>query len=186
MAGGTRLNIFRRLLSTMPRGHFVDLACGHGKFAIVAKELGWRVTAVDARSKRMPMTPGIDWIQSDVRDFDVSGYDVIGNLGLLYHMDLDSQIDLLKRCAGTKMILDTHVSLEPDSQERGYAGHYFDELAGRTEEQHRASGTASWENLSAFWADENSLHRLLRDCGYTDVWTLEPWYEENRTFFLCL
>lgn len=182
-----RLEIFTTLLKTMPPGRLLDLACGHGAFAMAANELGWDVTAVDVRTKRMPTkTPGITWVESDVRAFDIEGYDCISNLGLLYHLDLPAQIDLLKRCADTPMILDTHTALDANISEGGYDGVYFDELQGRTEEQWRNSGTASWDNQTSFWPTDESLHQMLIDCGFEYVWTLTPWYEDDRTFRLCL
>lgn len=182
-----RLDIFRRLLSTLPTGHLLDLAAGHGKFSLLAHELGWKVTAVDARTKRFPMTPGIEWVESDVREFPVDErYTCISVLGLLYHLELDAQLDLLRRCAGTPTIVDTHVSLAPDRVEQGYEGHVFDELGERTPKEHRWSGTASWRNYESFWATEESLLRMFRDAGFADVWVLEPRYQEDRTFYLCL
>lgn len=185
---GTRLEIWTGLLRPLEPGHLVDLATGHGAFAMAAKELGWQVTAVDAREKRMPHTEGIEWIQADVRDFPVDGYDCIGILGLAYHLEFEAQMDLFRRCAGTPTIIDTHVALEPDVEIDGYRGWWFDERGrdNRTEQEVRQSGTASWGNLESFWADHDSLIRMLRDSGFHSVWELTPWYEEGRTFFFCV
>lgn len=147
---------------------------------------GWDVTGVDVRSKRMPDTDGVQWVESDVRDFDVSGYDCISNLGLLYHLELSAQLDLLRRCAGTPMILDTHATRSVDAHESGYEGTYFDELAGRSEAEWQHSGTASWGNRASFWPTEESLHRMLTDCGFRHIWTLTPWYLSDRTFWFCI
>lgn len=182
-----RIDTFTRLLSTMPTGHLLDLAAGHGKFSVAAHKLGWKVTAVDARTKRFPMTRGIEWIESDVREFPIDDrYTCISVLGLLYHLELPDQLDLMRRCAGTPTIVDTHVSLAPDRVIDGYEGHIFDELAGRTPKQHRWSGTASWRNYESFWATEESLLKMFRDCGFDDVWALTPRYSPDRTFYLCL
>lgn len=181
-----RVEIFKALLKPLRQGRLLDLATGHGTFALAAHEMGWDITAVDVRTNRMPSVPGIKWVEADVRDLDPSGYDCVANLGLLYHLELSAQLDLLKRCAGTAMILDTHVSLTPEVMEEGYEGSYFDELAGRTENEWRNSGTASWGNTSSFWATEASLERMLHDCGYGFVYTLRPWYLPDRTFWLCL
>lgn len=181
-----RREAFTRLLATLPRGRLLDLACGHGAFSVAARELGWEVTAVDARTARMPGTEGIEWVQADVRDFPVEGYDCIAVLGLLYHLELPAQIDLLRRCAPTPTLLDTHVARQPEVRQEGYEGIYFDELAGRTQAEWRHSGTASWGNEKSFWATEESLNRLLHDCGFRFVWTLTPWYMNDRTFWLCL
>ena len=50
---------------------------------LIAHELGWAVTAVDVRTERMPMTDGIQWIESDLRTFDIGAYDVITMLGIM-------------------------------------------------------------------------------------------------------
>jgi hypothetical protein len=56
----------------------------------------------------MPMTDGIEWVEADVRGYDPSGFDCIALLGLLYHLELDAQLALLRKCAGTPIIVDTH------------------------------------------------------------------------------
>jgi SAM-dependent methyltransferase len=176
------------LLKHQKTGRLLDLACGHGAFSILAQKLGWDVTAVDVRTQRMPPVEGINWIESDVREFPIApgDYDCIALLGLLYHLELKDVLDLLRRCSHTPTIVDTHVSLAPTHDELGYRGELFDELAGRTPEQHAASGTASWKNLVSFWPDEDSLLRMFSDCGYGSVLKLSPSYRDDRTFYLCL
>ena len=70
-----RLRTLRQILSPITPGRLVDLGTGHGKFARVTRDLGWRVTAVDVRTERMPRDSGIEWVQSDVRDFPLDGND---------------------------------------------------------------------------------------------------------------
>lgn len=171
-----RVRILRDLLASLPSGTMLDLATGHGKFAVAARESGWDVTAMDARTERMPMTAGIRWLQGDVRDFPTDGYDVITVLGLLYHLDLPDQLDLLRRCNESLTIVDTHVSLEPDSVEDGYLGHYYEELDGLA---------ASWGNPTAFWPTEDSLFRMFDACGYTSVLKVLPFpVRRDRTFYV--
>lgn len=183
-----RTDLMERLLRLLPRGRFLDLACGHGTVSVLANELGWDVTAVDVRTKRMPNIEGIRWIESDVREFPIKPheYDCIALLGLLYHLELKDQLDLLARCSTMPTIVDTHVSLAPTHEELGYRGELFDELGGRTLEQHKASGTASWGNLVSFWADEESLLRMFADSGFHATFKLTPGYMKDRTFYLCL
>jgi hypothetical protein len=173
-----RLDIFRRLLEPMTPGRLVDIGAGHGAFAALADELGWKVTAVDARTDRFPDSSTIEWVNADLRGFDVQGYDAICLLGVLYHLELDAQLDLLRRCAGTVTILDTHVTDRVEVKMGAYEGWLFDE---RQEE-----ATASWGNEQSFWPTQDSLDRMLRDCGYQSVFKLEPSYYPNRTFYLCL
>jgi hypothetical protein len=176
--------IFGRHLSALRPGRLLDIATGHGKFAILAHELGWDVTAMDVRDVRFPDHPGVNWTVGDVRTFNVDGYDVISNLGLLYHLELDAVIDLLGRCAPTPMLLDTHLSLKPDREVRGYPGHLFREVANPDELE--ATSTASWGNQTSYWPTEEALLRMLRDVGYHDVYQLAPYYQRGRTFFWCL
>jgi len=180
--------IFASLLQTMKPGRLLDLACGHGVFSLVAARMGWQVTAVDVRTGRMPMTEGIRWVESDVREFKISpgDYDCIAILGLLYHLELDDQLDLMRRCSFAPTIVDTIVSLDPNVEERGYRGEYFDEVAGRTPEAFAKSPTASWKNTRSFWADEGSLIRLFNDAGFASVYKHLPVVVPERTFYLCL
>ena len=139
----TRLAIFQDILAILPRGRMLDLGTGHGKFAVLAHRLGWHVTAVDARTQRMPDHEGIEWVQADIRGYPVDGYDCINLLSLFYHLEIDDQIDLLRRCSGTPTILDTHVSINPNREERGYRGERFDE--GDT-----TRAQSSWGNPASF------------------------------------
>lgn len=183
-----RTNWFRQLLGTFPTGSMIDLGSGHGMFAVQAADLGWTVTALDARGDRYPNPPDprIDWRVGDVRDADLSGYDVIACLGLFYHLTAEDQVDLLRRAQGTPIILDTHVANGKPSPfelsdvvvRRGYRGRMFRELGA-------THSTASWGNAKSFWATRSELLRMLADHGY-DVLVAAPWYLPTRTFFLCL
>jgi hypothetical protein len=175
-----RLAIFRELLGAMPPGHLLDVATGHGRFAVVARDLGWKVTAFDARTERWPDATGIDWVQSDVRDFDFDAerYTCINVPGLFYHLEIDDQLDLLRRCSGVTTILETHVSLSPDREEQGYQGHLFDEG--------EIGPTSSWGNQYSFWPTEESLIRMLHDAGFTSVYSRVPHFRAGRNFYLAL
>lgn len=173
-----RLEIFQSVLRTLSPGKLLDLGCGHGKFSMLARDLGWDVTGVDARTERMPQASGIEWVQQDVRTFQVDGYDCIAVLGLLYHLEVDDQIDLLRRCSGTTTLIDTHVSLRATHKERGYDGHsFYEELE---------AATASWGNQYSFWPTEESLLRMIHDVGFRFTWRLSPPYRDDRTFYLAL
>lgn len=184
--GDHRLQVFRHILSLFPPGRLVDLGAGHGAFSLAALDLGWQVTAVDARTDRMPMTPGIDWIQQDVRTFDLPGFDIVLVLGLLYHLEIQDQLALLRRCSQTVTILDTHHSERPTHLERGYAGHTFHELPAERAAELPSSQRAAWGNMSAFWPTQPDLVRMLHDCGFETVLALVPPNVPGRTFYLCL
>ncbi len=178
--------ILRELLAIFPPGRLLDLACGNGVFSIAAHDLGWQVTAVDARTVRMPMTPGIDWVQQDVRETEVVGYDLVLLMGLLYHMELADQLDLLRRCSGTVTILDTHHSNAPTHLEAGYSGHTFTELPPDHPTSLEDAPRAAWGNRTSFWATQPDLVRMLHDCGFGTILALVPPTLQNRTFYLCL
>ncbi len=181
-----RLTVFRDILRPMRPGRLLDLGTGHGKFAVIAQELGWQVTAVDARTERMPMTPGIEWIRADVRAFDVGGYDCIALLGLLYHLEFQDVRSLLRRCAGTPTILDTHTALRADQVEQGYEGRTFQELEDATPDRLAATPTAAWGNPTSWWPTRSALVRLLRNSGFGTILVLDPPTGADRTFYLCL
>ena len=183
--GDRRTDIYQRMLEQFRPGKLADLGAGHGSFSILAADKGWEVTAIDARTERFPDDPRVTWVHSDVREVDLSGYDLIVCLGLFYHLTLADQLDLLKRCSGTPMLIDTHlavgVSTMPLSAEvtsDGYTGRLYDEVL--------SSPLASWVNEKSFWPDRASFWRMLEDNGYGVVLTVEPWYLPDRTFFLCL
>ncbi|MFL5642666.1 MAG: class I SAM-dependent methyltransferase [Chloroflexota bacterium] len=181
-----RLTTFRDILRPLKPGRLVDLGTGHGKFALIAQELGWNVTAVDARTERMPMTPGIDWQKADVRTFDVAGFDCISMLGVLYHLEYADVRALLGRCAGTMTIIDTHTARRIDRVEEGYEGRTFTEISDYSPARLATTKTASWGNPTSWWPTRPALIRLLQDSGYRTILVLEPPTGVDRTFYLCL
>lgn len=175
-----RADILLKLLDLFQPGHLIDLACGTGMFAQMAARWGWQVTALDVRRRPWPDDPHVTWLEQDVRDADLAGFDLILCLGIFYHLELPDQVKLLGKCAGTPLILDTHVSLAGGETVDGCTGHYYSEGGENT------SHLSSWGNPRSFWPTQESLLRMLGEHGYT-VLALEPWYHgEDRTFFLCL
>jgi hypothetical protein len=184
LVGQRRIEIFTELLGMFRPGRMVDLGAGHGSFSIVAAASGWEVDAVDARTERNTPAPGVTWIESDVRTVSLDGYDLVACLGLFYHLTADDQIDLLRRCHGTPIIVDTHLanglsrlSLSDQVEERGYQGHWFIEIDGYA---------SSWGNERSFWPTPESFLGMLRDAGYRVTMAVEPWYLPDRTFFVSI
>lgn len=178
-----RHEAFEKLLRLFTPGACVDLGTGHGSFARQAASLGWDVTAIDARTERFPVDGRVKWVQADVREVDLTVYDLVLCLGLFYHLTLDDQLDLLRRTSGRPLILDTHldhgVHTHPLSEPvniGGFEGRYYLE-PGRL--------TSSWGNPESFWPTLSSFHHMLGENGFT-VLTLEPWIMSDRTFFLAL
>jgi len=183
--GGGRTRAFREILRNLgpTTGRtLVDLGCGPCLFAKVARDEGFKVTAVDSRTDRIPPPEelgSISFVQSDVRYFDIRDYDVVAILGLLYHLDLDDQMRLLRKANGSTVIVDTQfhdparIRANPDPWEleivnrNGYRGVNFPE-GDNTQ--------ASWKNRQSFWPMEDSLIQMYTDAGYTSVTKVEPSY----------
>jgi SAM-dependent methyltransferase len=177
-----RQDIFERILRLFEPKRLVDLGAGHGLHSVRAADFGWDVTAVDARVARFRDDRRVTWIQGDVRDFEVEGFDLVLCLGLFYHLTLDDQLRLLDRCAGTPLLLDTHVATRPRPElsdevvEKGYAGRWYAEVAD--------TNMSSWGNPRSFWPTPESLYRMLHERGF-HILESRPWYLPDRTYFLC-
>jgi 2-polyprenyl-3-methyl-5-hydroxy-6-metoxy-1,4-benzoquinol methylase len=191
--------IFRTLIPSFMPGKMLDLGAGKGQFSLTAARLGWEVTAVDIRTVRWPdleaaenprraeLIRSVRWVQADVREFPVrSGeYDLICILGLLHRLEVDDQIELLRRCSGTLTLLDTRIAPEIVDAEGPYDGEYHHQ-GGETLEERNQNPVAAWGNEFGFWHTEESLLRLVRDCGYSKMMSMKPPHRQNYTFFLCL
>jgi SAM-dependent methyltransferase len=193
--GAGRQQMFRTLLRQFGPGAgrtLLDLGAGPCTFARIARDLGWNVTAVDARTERVPdaeTIAGIRFIQGDVRAFDVTGYDVVCILGLLYHLDLPDQMDLLRRVNRSPVILDTQYhdparlhglgAWESAVVARGgYRGVLYPE---------KDTLFAGWGNATSFWPTEESLLRMIEDAGYGACTVVSPSYvspQAARRFFV--
>lgn len=191
-------NIFRALLRPLKPGRLLDLGAGKGNFALSAAEMGWQVTAVDARTVRWPSAEAADsttadlirsirWVQADVREFpiDRGEYDLICMLGLLHHLELADQTALLKRCGGTLLLLDTRIAPAIVDRDGAFEGMIVREH-GETREERDQVPTAAWGNALSFRHTEESLLRLVRDCGYAQVMLMRPPHRRDYTYYLCL
>jgi hypothetical protein len=186
-----RAAILTKLASQFTPGKVIDLATGAGWFARIMADLGWHVTAIDARDREWEPYSSVTWRHQDVRDADLRGYDLILCLGIFYHLTLEDQLVLLSKCEGTPLILDTHVALPgngnqgaisdevtiDDSHGNGYTGKFLREDGALL---------ASWQNDSSFWPTEETQERMLRKHGYSSVTPYVPWWFTDRTFFTCL
>lgn len=190
---------FLTLISSLKPGRMLDLGAAHGFYSLAAAQLGWEVTAVDARTtltpdpeiekdpKRAELIREVRWVEADVREFPIQSgeYDLICILGLLHHLEMDDQPKLLKRCSDTLTLLAARVAQDVVVTEGNYEGLYFQE-PGKTQEERAQYNWASWGNELAFRHTEESLIRMLRDCGYGTVMSMRPPHAPNYTFYLCL
>ena len=194
-----RLQIFRSLVTPLKPGRMLDLGSGPGTFSLAAARLGWEVTAVDARTARTPdpeaekdpdraaLIRSVRWVEADVREFPIRGgeYDLICILGIMHHLTVDDHVKLLSRCSDTLTLLAARVAPEIAATEGPYEGQYHREK-GETRQERDKVLTASWGNEVSFHHTEESLLRLVRDCGYGKVMPMRPPHSPNYTFYLCL
>jgi 2-polyprenyl-3-methyl-5-hydroxy-6-metoxy-1,4-benzoquinol methylase len=195
----SRREIFHSLVSPLKPGKMLDLGAGSGNFSLLAAQMGWEVTAVDARSMRTPdpeteedpeqaeLIRSIRWVESDVREFPIESerYDLICILGLMHHLEVEDQLKLLGRSSDALTLLDVRIAPEIVVTEGPYEGLYFHER-GKSREGRERLPQASWGNELSFRHTEESLLRLIRYCGYAHVMPMRPPHDPNYTFYLCL
>ncbi|MDE0511827.1 MAG: class I SAM-dependent methyltransferase [Gammaproteobacteria bacterium] len=197
--GHLRHKIFRSLLSSEidVSGKWVaDLGAGPCRFARVANEFGAEVFAVDGRAERVPGNiekQGIHFFHSDMREFNLAAFDVVLIFGLLYHLDIDDQVELLRRCQGKEVLVDTQVCCPNLAvrfpldewqytlvQANGYEGIVFSE---------QDNPMASIVNNTSFWHTEPSYFKLFSDCGFNEITAYRPLYLSKygmRSFYRLL
>lgn len=173
----TFVHILKHVVAPQRRT-LVDLGAGHCKFSVWATKLGFEVTAVDGRTARLPEDLGsIRFVEADVRTYDPSGHGVVAILGLLYHLELDDQESLLRRCRyGAPVIVETQVHVpemvadDPKDwhapvERDGYCGVDFPE---------GNNPMASIGNKTSFWHTEASMELLFERAGYSRVTVIDP------------
>ena len=170
----------------------LDLGCGPCVFARRGVQAGYRVTAVDGRTERIPadLDPAITFVHEDVREFPAGEFDVVTNLGLLYHLDLEDQVALVAKHSYATTILDTQVHFPEAYPENvgawaqqivardGYEGVQFPE---------GDNPMASIGNPLSFWHTEPSLLRLIEAAGFSSCTIIDPLYVSKygaRKFFV--
>jgi Flp pilus assembly protein TadD len=180
-----RRNIFRFLLdgAAAKGSRVVDLGAGHCLFAKYVRDQGHDVTAVDARTERKPSDEelgSIRFVHSDVREFDLTGFDFVVLLGLLYHLDVNDQLAILRKCArlGVPTILETQVHIDhlvSPSQTRDWARRIVvrQDYEGVVFSE-GDNPMASVGNSESFWPTEPSLLRMFEDAGFRKVSIVDP------------
>lgn len=161
----------------------VDLGCGHCKFTDLASIFFKQVYAVDSRTVRVPKTlPGnIEFIKDNAVTHELSKYNVVICLGLLYHLTAKEQIRILKNALGKELIIDTHMAIKCETViSEGYEGTFYKEADNL--EQMMKNPKASTTTLESFWFKESEFIRMLKDIGYTIIIKFMPEHYPNRTF----
>ncbi len=106
-------------------------------------------------------------------------------LGLLHHLEVPDQVSLLKRCSTMQTLLDTRIARALTDIEGPYEGMRIREH-GDTKEERDDAPQASCGNLLSFQHTEESLLRLVLDCGYIKMMQIRPPHRPDYTFYLCL
>lgn len=186
----TFVHILKHVVTPQQRT-LVDLGAGHCKFSIWAAKLGYDVTAVDGRTARLPEDLGsIRFVQSDVRAFDPRGYGVVAILGLLYHLDIADQEDLLRRCChGPPVIVETQVHVPGMVAEDPKPWHALVERDGYrgVEFPEADNPMASIGNKTSFWHTEASMKLLFERAGFSRMLVVDPIFASSygaRRFYV--
>ena len=188
----------------------LDLACGEGVYAIETALRGSKVFALDARNRRMEQGANISrrlglsnlrFVQKDIREVTIKSqgeFDVIYLLGILYHLDVPDSFNVIENLYAMcrhLLIVDTHISLNPQEEIRYETGTYKgskirEHKDDDSDDTRRSKLLASVDNTFSFLFTRESLVRLLRDVGFTTVFEchapLEPFKPRNRiTLIAC-
>lgn len=160
----------------------LDLACRTGAFAAAFAAAGADVLGIEGRQENLDMAyPGPRYRLGDVRDLDpeVHGtFDVTLCLGILYHLDADDAVKLLRRMRDVTIgiaVIDTHVGAPLDAVDvhgHTFHGNWYGEPPGLW---------SSIGNPRSFWFTDDSLDDAARLAGWTTVerhpgirWAGEP------------
>lgn len=189
VASADRMSVFREIIGHYPdKRHLLDIGAGHCKFALEAAKEGRKVTCLDARTERVPFgdldAQGIQFIHADVNTYEFDGeqYDMFLLLGILYHLTLDEQATLLKRCSRRLTIVDTHYSHGPTVKRGPYEGHLYIE-----NEEKRRNPRSAWTSAESFWHAPDSWLRLFLEAGFGRAMKVEPEINpgDRRSFYVC-
>lgn len=145
----------------------LDLACRAGAFAAAFHEAGADVVGVEGRQENLDMAhPGPRYLLGDVRDLDpeVHGqFDVTLCLGILYHLDADDAVRLLRAMRAAThgiAVIDTHIGAPVDEVEvdgQTFAGQWYGEPPGLW---------SSIGNPRSWWFTDDALDDAARLAGW--------------------
>ena len=145
---------------------------------------GWQSgnagATVDDQERNVVQGSAIEFIHNDVRKVDMEPFDVVIIFGLLYHFQIEDQIEILRRCKGKIVMIDTIVSC-PDLltiyprrsweaslvESNGYEGWVYPE---------KENPMASIGNKNSFWHTESSYCKLFSEAGFGDITAYRPMY----------
>ena len=133
-----------------------------------------------AREESDPGKSSICFVRKDVRQFDVGPFDVVMIFGLLYHLELDDQINMLRSCRGKTVLIDTMVC-GPDLITRYPQDAWQTAVTSKGEFEgvdypENSNVMASVGNRTSFWHTDPSYARLFAHCGFEEVTAYRPFY----------
>lgn len=186
------------ILAPLTPGTLLDVNAGKGNVSLAAAGLGWQVTAVNADTQRWPerdvaadpdqtaQLDSITFVQEDVRQLNIdrNAYDLICIAGL-HDLEVPDQAALVRKCAGTPLLIDARIASAPIDAFGDYRG-MLSQDHSEAHEEPDGGAAASSRHASAFLHTEESLVRLLRDCGYPIVFQARPPYRQEYTFYFAL
>ena len=131
--------------------------------------------------KRTLELRNITFLEEDARNISLEQhgrFDVIICSGLLYHLTATDSIELIKKMyqmTENLLVLDTHISLQPQLEFPYEGSSYFGNLHkehGEDESQDikETRILASWDNPHSFWFTRPSLVNILNKTGFTSVY----------------
>jgi SAM-dependent methyltransferase len=168
----------------------LDLACEEGIFGIELARRGATVVGVEGRpgnvararfaAEALGLGERYQVHEDDVRAVDAASYgrfDVILNIGILYHLDAPAVFELVFALAGMcegLMLLSTHHGRFGERgfefRGRSYRGSVVQEHRPRdSAEQRERNLRASLDNPVSVWLTRPSLYNLLADAGFSSV-----------------
>ncbi len=177
----------------------LDLGCLEGGISIFLAQSGADCTGIDVRPQHiikasfsaevMGLKHKCKWIQGDVTDQNLwkrlNKFDLVICSGLLYHLDEQNIISLLKNLhkystSNGLTIIDTNIAasaqecFESDKGKSFWGCRFQEHPPERSEKDRLATDWSSFANNEAFWLTERSLTNCLITSGFGTV--LKPLY----------
>lgn len=168
----------------------LDLGALDGLFSIEFAQQGATVVGLEIRAANIEKArfcqqalglENLEFVQDDARNISSEKYgrfDIIVCSGLLYHLPANDALRLIEQMytmATRALIIDTHISLNPNSvfqdNDKHYAGHIYREHSETASSQDKEKRLwASIDNTTSFWFSRPSLINALQDAGFSSVY----------------